>query len=117
MMRDDKHARFELINDRLEPGEEILFDVLALLLDPGGGLKAREAEGYLVLSDRRLIFGTPEHGLLVDIPTRQIKVPVRVQNRFLMAHLLLSLEDGTRHTFVISKSLARAIADAMNRRV
>ena len=117
MMRDDKLARLELINDRLDPGEKIFYDVQALLLDPGGGLKAREAEGYLVLSDRRLVFGTPEHGILVDIPTRQIKVPVRVQNRILMAHLLVSLEDGTSHTFVIGKSLARAIADAINRRV
>ena len=117
MMQDDKHARLKTINDRLEPSEEILYDVLALLLDPGGGLKAWEAEGYLVLSDRRLIFGTPEHGILVDVRTRQIKIPVRLRHRFLMAHLLVPLEDGTIYRFVVNKRSARAIADAINRRV
>lgn len=53
-----KRARLDIINDRLQPGEEILLDVLALLLDPRGGLKPREAEGYVALSDRRLIFAT-----------------------------------------------------------
>jgi hypothetical protein len=112
-----KRARFGIINDHLEPGEEILYDVLALLLDPGGGLKAWEAEGYLVLSDRRLIFGTPEHGILVDVRTRQIKVPVRVRNRVLMAHLLVSLEGGTTLRLVVNRRSARAIADDINRRV
>ena len=109
-----KQPRLETIRNRLEPGEEIRFDVLALLLDPGGGLKAREAEGYLVRSDRRLIFGTPEHGILVDVPRRKIEVPVRVCNRLLMAHLLVSLEDGTSYTLVINKRSARAIDRSIN---
>ncbi|MGB7051903.1 MAG: hypothetical protein WBG41_10060 [Acidimicrobiales bacterium] len=110
-------ARFGIINDHLEPGEEVLDDVLALLLDPGRGLKAWEAEGYLVLSDRRLIFGTPEHGILVDVRRREINAPVRVRHRFLMAHLLVSLKDGTVLRLVVNKSSARAIADAINRAV
>jgi hypothetical protein len=116
-MDEGQQARFGMIKDRLKPGEEILYDVLALLLDPGGGLKAWEAEGYLVLSDRRLIFGTPEHGILVDVRTRQIKAPVRVRNRVLMAHLLVPLEDGTIHRLVVNKRSARAIADAINTRI
>jgi hypothetical protein len=114
-MNGDKQARLGIINDHLQPGEEILYDVLALLLDPGGGLKAWEAEGHLLLSDRRLIFGTPEHGILLNIRTRQIKVPVRVRNRILMAHLLVPLEDGTIHRLVVNRRSARAIADAINR--
>lgn len=115
MMDRSGRARFEMINDRLEPDEEILFDVLALLLDPGGGLKAREAEGHLLLSDRRLIFGTPEHGILVDVATSQIELPVRTESRLLMAHVLVSLKDGSSHRLVINKRSARAMAGSINR--
>ena len=114
-MGEPKAARLGMISDGLEPDEEVLFDVLALLLDPGGGLKPREAEGYLVLTDHRLIFGTSKHGVLVDVMIRKITVPARVQYRITMAHLVVRLDDGTIHTFVLNKSGARGIADTINR--
>ncbi len=110
-----RQARLGNINDRLQPDEEILFDVLGLLLDPGGGLKPREAEGHLVLSDRRLVFGTAKHGILVDLMVEQIKVPVAVRHRFMMAHLTMSDEYETVRTFVLNKRSAQALAGAINR--
>ena len=110
-----RQARLGIINDRLQPDEEILFDVLALLLDPGGELKPREAEGHLVLSDRRLVFGTAKHGILVDLMVEQIKVPVKVRNRLMMAHLTMSDVYETVRTFVVNKRSAEALASAINR--
>ena len=48
-------ARLDIISDTLESDEEIELDVRALLLHPGSGLKKREAEGFLILTDRRLL--------------------------------------------------------------
>jgi hypothetical protein len=114
MTQGDNQARLGAVNDQIEPDEAILFDVLALLLDPGYGLKAREAEGYLVLSDRRLIFGTAEHGVLINVTIGRVERPTRICNRLLMARLLVSLNDDTSHTFVINKRSARAIARSIN---
>ncbi len=110
-----RRARLGIINDRLQPDEEILFDVLALLLDPGDGLKPREAEGDLVLTDRRLVFGTAKHGILVDLMVDQIKAPVIVRHRFMMPHLTMSDLDETVRTFVVNKRSAQALAGAINR--
>ena len=114
-MPEPKPARLGTISDRLEPDEEVLFDVLALLLDPGDGLKPREAEGYLVLTDRKLVFGTAKHGILVDAAIETITPPARVQYRITMAHLVLRLDDGAIHTLVLNKSAARGIADTINK--
>ena len=65
----------------------MLFDVLALLLDPGGNLKKREDKGYLVVTDRGLIFGTARHSILIELARFEIKVPTTVKNKFLMAEL------------------------------
>lgn len=114
-MPQGRQARLGIINGLLQPDEEILFDVLALLLDPGGGLKPREAEGHLVLSDRRLVFGTAKHGILVDLMVEQIEVPVTVQSRFMMAHMTVTDVYETIRTFVVNKRSARALAVAINR--
>lgn len=114
-MAEPRAARLGIVSDHLEPDEEVLFDVLALLLDPGGGLKPREAEGYVVLTDRRLIFGTAKHGILVDAARGQIAYPARAQYRLTMAHLVIRLKDGAIHTLVLNKGAARCIADAINK--
>ena len=113
-MPDSERVRLGIISNRLDPDEQVHFDVLALLLDPGGGLKPREAEGYPVITDRRLIFGTAKHGVLIDVARVQIAVPARVQHRRTMAHLVVRLEDGAIHTVVINKGSAREIADTIN---
>ena len=46
-MSDEKKAHLDVIDDTLGFDENVTFDVLALLYDPGGGLKKTEAEGRL----------------------------------------------------------------------
>jgi hypothetical protein len=115
MMSDARKARLDVIDDSLGFDETVTIDVLALLFDPGGGMKKREAEGYLVLTDRRLIFGTAKHGILVDLPLKEIKVPVTLRYRYMMARLVVQADSGITHTFVINKSAARDMAFAVNR--
>ena len=113
-MSEGSRARLNVIDDELGFDESVIIDVLALLFDPGGGLKKREAEGSLVLTDHRLIFGTAKHGILVDLAMKEIKGPVTFRFRYMMAHLLVRADPGITHTFVVNKSAARDIAFAVN---
>jgi len=113
-MSDDRKARSDVIADVLGLDENVSFNVLALLFDPGGGLKKREAEGHLVLTDRRLIFGTAKHGILVDLATKELRVPASVTYKWIMAHLVVEADTRTKHTFVLNKGTARDIAGAIN---
>ncbi len=114
-MSDEKKAHLDVIDDTLGFDENVTFDVLALLYDPGGGLKKTEAEGRLVLTDRRLIFGTAKHGVLVDLAIKDLRVPVSVTHKWMMAHLFVETDTRTKHTFVLTKSTARGIALAINK--
>ncbi len=114
-MPDDKKARLDVIGDTLGFDETVIFDVLALLFDPGGGLKKREAEGYLVLTTRRLIFGTARHGILVDLARKEIAPPATIGYKWMMARLAIVTDQDAKHTFVVNKVAARDIALAVNR--
>ncbi len=116
-MPDGKQARLDVIDETLGSDETVIHDELALLFDPGGGLKKREAEGYLVLTNRRLVFGTAKHGILVDLPIAEIKVPVSITFKFTMARLAIETTAGTKHTLVMNKRAARAIALTIEREV
>ncbi len=111
---DVRRARLDVIHDIVGSDETIVVEVLALLFDPGGGLKKREAEGWLVLTDRRLVFGTARHGVLIELPTTQIAVPVTVTYKFTMARLVVKADSGAEHTFVVNRSAARELALAIN---
>jgi hypothetical protein len=87
---------------------------LALLFDPGGGLKKREAEGWLVLTNRRLVFGTAKHGVLIDLPMKAIVVPATITDKFMSTRLLVKAENGAEHTFVVNRSAAREIVLVVN---
>ena len=110
-----ENARLEIIDDSIGFDETVIFDVLALLLDPGGGLKKREAEGYLALTSRRLIFATAWHGILVDLSRKEIRGPTAVRYRWMMAHLIVGTDEGTEHTFVLNKRAAQEISFAINK--
>jgi hypothetical protein len=114
-MSEEKKVRLDIIDDELGFDETVQVDTLALLFDPGGGLKKREAEGHLVLTNRRLIFGTARHGILVDVARKEIELPASVTYKWMMARLVIATDTGTRHTFVVNKSAARDIAFAANK--
>lgn len=50
-------------------------------------MNEREDEGHLALINRRLIFGPARHGILIDLPTKEIEVPVTIAHKFTMARL------------------------------
>jgi hypothetical protein len=115
-MPEEKKARLDIIDAVIDTEETVTVDVLALLFDPGGGLKKREAEGHLVLTDRRLIFATTNHGILVDLTRQATVAPVAVTYRWMMARLVVGADVGTTYTFVVNKGAARDIASALNRK-
>jgi hypothetical protein len=116
-MPDARKLRLNVIDQIVGSDEIVMVEVLALLFDPGGGLKKREAEGWLVLTDRRLIFGTARHGILIDLPMREITGPVTNTHKFMMERLLVKAESGAEHTFVVNRTAAQEIALAINERL
>jgi hypothetical protein len=116
-MSEERKVTLDIIDDQLGFDETVQTDTLALLFDPGGGLKKREAEGHLVLTNRRLIFGTAQHGILVDVARKEIRTPASVSYKWMMARLVIESDTATRHTFVVNKSAARDIAFALNKTV
>jgi hypothetical protein len=113
-MSDTRKARLDVIDHILGSDETVMVEVLALLFDPGGGLKKREAEGWLVLTNRRVVFGTATHGILIDVRMNEIKVPATITYKFMMARLLVNVDNGAEHTFVVNRSAAQEIAHAVN---
>ena len=114
-MTEKRKARLVVIADSIHADEEVQWDLLALWLEPGGELKPRRAEGHFVLTDSRLIFATPQRGILVDLERGQIKKADLVKIRFTMAHLQIETEDGRMLTFVADKRASKLMADAINK--
>jgi hypothetical protein len=114
-MTDERKVRLDIIDAVVDPEETVIVDVLALLFDPGDGLKKREAEGHLVLTNRRLIFATSWHGIMVDLSREETVVPVSQSQRWMMARLVVRTCGGRTHEFVLNKSAARDIALAINK--
>ena len=114
-MSEGKKARLGIIDDGIGFDEDVIVDVLALLVDPGGGLKRREAEGFLVLTNRRLVFATSKHGILVDLSMKEVEPPVTVTRKLAMARLVVSTVDGVTHTLVVNRHVAQRIAATVNR--
>ena len=116
-MSKPRKARLDVIDDILGSNETVTVEVLALFLDPGGGLKKREAEGWLVLTNRRLVFATATHGVLLDLPIEQIEIPPTIMDKFMSARLVVDAEGGATHTFVVNRNAARDIALALSEAV
>jgi hypothetical protein len=115
MMTEKKRARLAVIADSIHADEEVQWDLLALWLEPGNEPKPRRAEGHFVLTDRRLIFATPQRGILVDLARVLIKKADLVKIRFTMAHLQIETEDERPLTFVADKRASKLMADAINK--
>ncbi len=113
-MSEHSKARLDVIDEMLGSDESVRIDVRGLLFDPGDGLKKREAEGHLVLTDCRLIFGTPQRGIMIVLGRKDIRTPVSVTMRWLMARLRIETCGGDEHTFVVNKTAARGIAFDVN---
>lgn len=56
------------------------------------------------MTDHRLIFGTARYGVLLDLSTKDIKPPVKISYRFMMASLLVKTDGGREDTLVVNKA-------------
>jgi hypothetical protein len=113
-MSEQIRARLDVIDAAIDYEEIVIVDTLALLFDPGGQLKKREADGELVLTNRRFIFATSRHGIMIDLARKEIAVPALVSFRWTMARLTIATYGQSRHTLIVNKSAARKIAYAVN---
>jgi hypothetical protein len=85
----------EIVSDRLDPGESVQFDSLAMWRELVDGDQRPEAEGFLVVTDRRLLFATFTHGVHLDVRFSRIRNAWATRLKVRLAHL--EVETGDRH--------------------
>jgi hypothetical protein len=106
--------RCELVADRLDTGEVIQFDTLAKWRELGGGRGEREAEGFLVLTDRRLLFATLGHGVHFDVRISRITNAWVTRLRAKLAHLEVETGDRRVHAFWTAAKPAWLVVGAVH---
>ncbi len=106
--------RWELVADRLDPGEVIQFDTLAKWRELGVGHEEREAEGFMVLTDRRLLFATFGNGVRLDVLISRVTnawvTPLKVK----LAHLEVETRDRRIHAFWTAAKPAWRVVGAVH---
>jgi hypothetical protein len=91
--------RWEVVSDRLDDGEAIQFDSLAMWREVGDGGQQPETEGFLVLTDRRLLFATFARGVEIDVRLSRIKNAWATRLKVRLAHLEVETGDCRVHAF------------------
>ena len=91
--------RREVLAGRLDDGETIQFDSLAIWRELGDWGRQPEAEGFLVLTDRRLLFATFSHGVEIDLRISRIKNAWATRLKLRLAHLEVETGDRRVHAF------------------
>jgi hypothetical protein len=113
-MIEEKRARIAMVAPMLQPGEKDLWDVGAIWHENPDILGPRDGEGFLVLTDRRVLFGTPRLGVLLDLPLDAIEANM-AKDRRNMAILVLQVDGKNQMTFWTGKKSARKVVDAVLR--
>lgn len=111
-MIDERQARQKIVSDRLEPSETIQFDALAMWRE--FGMEHAEAEGFLVLTDRRLLFATLALGVLVDLQVAGIRNAWVARLNSKTAHLEIETSDQNIHAFWTGKRSAWLVVGAVH---
>jgi hypothetical protein len=106
--------RWEVVSDRLDDGEAIQFDSLAMWRELGDGGRQPEAEGFLVLTDRRLLFATFSHGVEIDVRISRIKNAWATRLKLRLAHLEVETGDRRVHAFWTAARPAWLIVGAVH---
>ena len=91
--------RWEIVADRLDAGEMIQFDTLAKWREIGADVSEPEAEGFLVLTDRRLLFATLAEGVHFDERISRITNAWVTRLKVRLAHLEVETGDRRVHAF------------------
>jgi hypothetical protein len=107
-------ARWHVVSDRLDPSEAIQFDALAMWRELGHGHKCRESEGFLVLTDRRLLFATSAHGVHFDEHISSIKNAWVTRMKLRLVHLEVETWDRHIHAFWTAKRPAWLVVGAVH---
>jgi hypothetical protein len=111
---EERQARWEIVSERLDPSETIQFDVLAMWRELGLESERAEAEGFLVLTDRRLLFATLALGVLVDLQVSRIRNAWVTRLRAKAVHLEIEDSDQNVHAFWTSKRPAWLVVGAVH---
>jgi hypothetical protein len=106
--------RWELVADRLDQGEAIQFDALAMWREFSGGDEEREAEGFLVLTDRRLLFASFTHGVHLDVRISRITNAWVTRLKVKLAHLEVETGDRRVHAFWTAAKPAWLVVGAVH---
>jgi hypothetical protein len=111
---EERQARRQIVSERLDPSESIQFDVLAMWRELGRESDRSEAEGFLVLTDRRLLFATLALGVLVDLQVSRIRNAWVTRLRAKAVHLEIETSDQNVHAFWTSKRPAWLVVGAVH---
>jgi hypothetical protein len=106
--------RWELVADRLDAGEAIQFDTLAKWRELGAGHDEPEAEGFLVLTDRRLLFATFALGVHLDVRISRITNAWVTRLKARLAHLEVETGDRRVHAFWTAAKPAWLVVGAVH---
>ncbi len=105
--------RWELVADKLDAGEAIQLDTLAKWREVGADQLEPGTEGFLVLTDRRLLFATSARGVHLDVRFSRIKNAWVTRLRARLAHL--EVETGDRvHAFWTAEKPAWLVVGAVH---
>jgi hypothetical protein len=107
-------SRLEIVADRLDDGEAIQFDTLAMWREFGAGESEREAEGFLVLTDRRLVFASLTHGVHLDVRISRITNAWVTRLKARLAHLEVETGDRRVHAFWTAAKPAWLVVGAVH---
>jgi hypothetical protein len=110
----ERQARWEIVSERLDPAETIQFDVLAMWRELGLESERAEAEGFLVLTDRRLLFATLALGVLVDLQVSRIRNAWVTRLRAKAVHLEIEDSEQNVHAFWTGKRPAWLVVGAVH---
>jgi hypothetical protein len=108
----EQQTRWQIVSDRLDPSETIQFDALAMWREFGFG--HGEAEGFLVLTDRRLLFATLALGVLVDLQVSRIRNAWVARLKSKTVHLEVETRDENVHAFWTGKRPAWLVVGAVH---
>jgi hypothetical protein len=112
-MLDEKAARLRLVAERVGPDEDYVWDVGAIWRENPTLVSRRDAEGFLVVTDRRLIYANHRVGVLVDLPFDRISSAQMTRRRITTAQLSVSDSEGKRMRFYTGKRSVGVILEAI----
>jgi hypothetical protein len=112
-MLEEKRARVAMIAPKLLPDEEFLWDVGAIWRENPYLVSRKDAEGFLILTTRRVAYGNFRMGLILDIGLEHFANVEVTKPKRTMAHLSVTLDDGKQMRFYTGKKSAYMLTEVI----